>query len=147
MQWLATQFRSEKYKPKISKGHFFITVKLIYCNINSDSYLKYQRKYDLYFSKIINKQSVLSLACFFQVHYSRQLRLFWWHLEDHARKKDDVWKKVYLRTLKNPGIYPSRLNPGRSEKINFNLYFHTSLRCLKRFYRLRLKKCENKNLS
>ena len=28
----------------------------------------------------------------------------------------------------------SRLNPGRREKIKLNFYFHTSLRCLKRFY-------------
>ena len=31
-------------------------------------------------------------------------------------------------------INPSRLNPGRREKINLNFYFHTSLWCLKRFY-------------
>ena len=29
---------------------------------------------------------------------------------------------------------PSHPNPGRREKINLNLYFHTSLRWLKRFY-------------
>ena len=28
----------------------------------------------------------------------------------------------------------SRPNPGRREKINLNLYFHTSLWCLKWFY-------------
>ena len=52
---------------------------------------------------------------------------------------------------------PSRTDPGRREKINLNLYFHTSLWCFKRFYE-GLKglhktfwgttnKCENKNLS
>ena len=29
---------------------------------------------------------------------------------------------------------PSCPNPGRREKIKLNFYFHTSLRCLKRFY-------------
>ena len=29
---------------------------------------------------------------------------------------------------------PSRLDPWRRKKINLNFYFHTSLRCLKRFY-------------
>ena len=31
-------------------------------------------------------------------------------------------------------IIPSRPNRGQSEKIKLNFYFHTSLRCLKRFY-------------
>ena len=31
-------------------------------------------------------------------------------------------------------INPSRPNPGRREEIQLNFYFHTSLRCLKRFY-------------
>ena len=31
-------------------------------------------------------------------------------------------------------INPSRPNLGRREKIKLNLYFRTSLRCLKRFY-------------
>ena len=30
-------------------------------------------------------------------------------------------------------INPSRTDPGRREKINITFYFHTSLRCLKRF--------------
>ena len=32
-------------------------------------------------------------------------------------------------------IIPSRPNPGRSEKIKSNFYFHTSLWCLKKFYK------------
>ena len=54
-------------------------------------------------------------------------------------------------------INPWRPNPGLKEKINLNVYFHTSLWCLKRFYEgLKglhktfwdtTKKCENKNLS
>ena len=32
------------------------------------------------------------------------------------------------------GIYDFRPNPGRREKIKLNFYFHTSLRCPKRFY-------------
>ena len=42
-------------------------------------------------------------------------------------------------------------DPGRREKINLNVYFYTSLRCLKRFYdglhktfRGITKRCENK---
>ena len=31
-------------------------------------------------------------------------------------------------------INPLRPNPGQSEKIKLNFYFHTSLWCLKRFY-------------
>ena len=31
-------------------------------------------------------------------------------------------------------VNPSRLNPGRTEKIKLNLYFHTSLWFPKRFY-------------
>ena len=52
---------------------------------------------------------------------------------------------------------PSHPDPGRREKLNLNFYFHTPLRCLKRFYEgLKglhktfsgsTKKCENKNLS
>ena len=52
---------------------------------------------------------------------------------------------------------PSPPNPGRREKIKLNFYFHTSLRCLKRFYEGykglhktfwgTAKKCENKNLT
>ena len=52
---------------------------------------------------------------------------------------------------------PSRPNPGWREKIKSNFYFHTSLRCLKRFYEDlnglhkafwgTTKKCENKNLT
>ena len=51
-------------------------------------------------------------------------------------------------------ITPSRPNTGRREKINLNVYFHTSLWCLKRFYEglkglyqtfwCTTKKCENK---
>ena len=31
-------------------------------------------------------------------------------------------------------INPSRINTGRREKPKLNFYFHTSLRCLKKFY-------------
>ena len=30
---------------------------------------------------------------------------------------------------------PSRPDPGRREKINLNFYFHTSLWCLRKFYK------------
>ena len=39
----------------------------------------------------------------------------------------------------NFSVNPSRLDPGRREKINLNFYFHTSLWCLKRFYEGLLK--------
>ena len=32
-------------------------------------------------------------------------------------------------------VNPSRPDPGRREKIDLNFHFHTSLRCLNRFYR------------
>ena len=32
-------------------------------------------------------------------------------------------------------VNPSLPDPGRKEKINVNFYFHTSLWCLKRFYK------------
>ena len=54
-------------------------------------------------------------------------------------------------------ISPSRPNTGRREKINLNVYFHTSLWCLKKFYEglkglyqtfwCTTKKYENKKLS
>ena len=37
-------------------------------------------------------------------------------------------------SLGTTSIYPSHPNPGRREKNKLNFYFHTSLRCLKRFY-------------
>ena len=37
----------------------------------------------------------------------------------------------YQRRIFNP----SRPNPGQKEKINLSFYFHTSLWCLKRFYK------------
>ena len=40
-------------------------------------------------------------------------------------EKHDLWK-LHI---------PSRPNPGRKEKINLKFYFHTSLRCLERFYK------------
>ena len=58
----------------------------------------------------------------------------------------------YQRRIFNP----SRPNPGQKEKINLSFYFHTSLWCLKRFYKGHkglhktfwgTTKCENKNLS
>ena len=52
-------------------------------------------------------------------------------------------------------INPSRPDPGRREKINLNVYFHTSLWCLKKpyedpkgLYKTFLgttENCENKN--
>ena len=54
------------------------------------------------------------------------------------------------------GFDPSRPNPGRREKKKLNFYFHTTLRCLRRFYEgLKglhktfwgtAKNCESKNL-
>ena len=41
--------------------------------------------------------------------------------------------KIFLFTIWDY-IKPSRPNPERREKIKLNSYFHTSLRCLKRFY-------------
>ena len=68
------------------------------------------------------------------------------------------WDIVYAMLWPSADIInPSHHAPGRREKINLNLYFHTSLWCLKRFYEgLKglhktfwgtTKKCENKNLS
>ena len=42
-----------------------------------------------------------------------------------------MWIREYVKWLR---LNLSRPNPGRREKIKLNLYFHTSLRCLKRFY-------------
>ena len=36
--------------------------------------------------------------------------------------------------LENISINPSHPSPGRGEEIKLNLYFHTTLWCLKRFY-------------
>ena len=50
-----------------------------------------------------------------------------------------TWKySAHLQGLKIPALLyknnPFRPNPERREKIKLNLYFHTSLWCLKRFY-------------
>ena len=70
---------------------------------------------------------------------------FAWYTKDHAN----------IMILHWTVINSSRANPGRSEKIKLNFYFHTSLWCIKRFYEgLKdlykkfwgtTKKCENKN--
>ena len=41
---------------------------------------------------------------------------------------------LFLILRKLERINSSRPNPGRREKISLNVYFHTSLWCLKRFY-------------
>ena len=62
-----------------------------------------------------------------------------------------IWSNISKENLN-----PSQPNPGRREKINLSLYFHSSLRCLKVFMKAfkvlikpcgTTKKCENKNLS
>ena len=45
---------------------------------------------------------------------------------------DFINKMKYVRQLGS--FNPSRPDPGRTEKINLNFYFHTSLWCFKRFY-------------
>ena len=58
--------------------------------------------------------------------------------------------------ISKENLNPSQPNPGRREKINLSLYFHTSFQCLKVFMKAfkapikpcgTTKKCENKNLS
>ena len=61
--------------------------------------------------------------------------------------------KAGIYSAEDTQFNPSSPNPGRREKVKSNFFFHTSLRCLKRFYEgLKgfwgtTKKCENKNLT
>ena len=69
---------------------------------------------------------------------------------------ENIWSHTFL-LLSLLILKTSHPNPRRREKIKLNLYFHTSLWCLKRFYEgLKglhktlwgtTKKCENKNLT
>ena len=61
---------------------------------------------------------------------------------------------VTLQKTALPNINPSRPDPGRRKKINYNFYFHFSLWCHKRFYEGvhktfwgTAKKSENEHLS
>ena len=45
--------------------------------------------------------------------------------------QNEAWFFINQKYL---NIYTSRPDPGRREKINLNVYFHSSLWCLKRFY-------------
>ena len=44
-----------------------------------------------------------------------------------------IWYDIMV-LFKRSENNSSRTDPGRREKYNLNFYFHTSLRCLKRFY-------------
>ena len=81
-------------------------------------------------------------------------------LSNGAYHSHDFLKQNLIINISLPKIfinYPSRPNPVRREKIKLNVYFRTSLWCLKRFYEgLKglhktfwgtTKKCDNKNLT
>ena len=53
-------------------------------------------------------------------------------------------ERIYLFSAQ---INPSRLDPGRIEKINLNLYFRTTLTAFIKPFEAPPKKCENKDLS
>ena len=80
------------------------------------------------------------------------------HISDHGICYIDQLTTVFCSFEENFTLNPCRPNPGRREKkIKLNVYFHTSLWCLKMFYEglkglpktfwVTTKKCENKNLT